>query len=36
MRFLGLRPGPFNPLLGTLPRMIHTPSSRLAEDGWIG
>ncbi len=32
--FLGCDRRPFNPLLGTLPRMIHAPASDLADD-WI-
>lgn len=34
--FLGCDRGPFNPLLATLPPMIHTPSGSLDEDSWIG
>lgn len=34
--FWGCDRGPFNPLLGTLPRMIHAPSRRLGEESWIG
>ena len=35
--FLGCDRRPFNPLLGTLPRMIHAPASELAGDAddWI-
>jgi AraC-like DNA-binding protein len=35
--FLGCDRRPFNPLLGTLPRMIHAPASELAgdADNWI-
>lgn len=33
--FLGCDRGPFNPLLTTLPKMIHVPASDLDADNWI-
>ena len=32
--FLGCERSPFNPLLSALPRMIHSPASAMAGDGW--
>jgi AraC-like DNA-binding protein len=33
--FLGLDALPFNPLLATLPRVIHVPAEKLGADSWV-